>query len=104
MTEQHFNECIQNKIPIYMIWVKDSKFHKKKVAYEDVNKGRLVNWINTTIPYNTVMQCEIMYASEDKLEQCINKLFNYLEKEEKRKITEAKKKLKYLCKVREAIK
>lgn len=104
MTEQQFNKCVQNKIPIYRIWIRGSKLHKRKVSYEYINNGTLLGWINTAIPYNTVMRCEIMYASEDKLEQCINKLFNYLEKEERQKIKAAQKKLEDLRKAREKFK
>lgn len=103
MTEQQFNKCVQNNIPIYKIWVKD-KFHKQQCAYEYFRTHSAISWINTVIPYDTKLHCECMYVSGDKLEKGINKFFKYLQQEERRKIKEANKKLECLRRAKEEIK
>ena len=97
MTQKQFDKCIKSGIPIYRIWIKNT-LHKEKIPYEQV-RG-CFSWINVDIPYSGNLKCNFMYASEDKLEKCIDKLCNYLEKEEKQKLIKATRKLECLKQIR----
>lgn len=95
MTDRQFEKCVQNKIPIYQIWIQGSKFRKKKVKYDEFKYGG-VAWINENIPYDCELCCDFMYASEDKLESCKCKLYNYLERQQLQIIKQAEKELQIL--------
>lgn len=101
MTQKQFDKCVQSKIPIYKIWIKNT-FHKEKTPYERV--PTYIDWINKDIVYDCNLHCHCMYASEDKLDKCIDKLFNYIAKQEKQKIAEATKKLECIKRARKEIK
>ncbi len=100
MTDQQYKACKSNNIKIYKIWIQGDKLHKKLCSYEQFDKyyGKEY-WINNFIPYDTTIQAEFMYATEDKLDQCKKKLITTLKKYQLRIIKEAQKKLESLEKI-----
>lgn len=94
MTDQQYEKCKVKGIPIYQIWIKNRKFHKRKCEYKEFDNSWIARgWINRAIPYDTTVGNDFMYATEDKLEQCKNKLVKYLKDEQTNIIKEAQKKL-----------
>lgn len=94
MTDQQYEACKTKRIPIYKIWINGKRFHKQKCTYKEFDDSWiLISWINKAIPYDADIGADSMYASEDKLEQCKNKLIKYLKDEQVRIIREAQKKL-----------
>lgn len=97
MTDNQYLECKAKGIQIYQIWFKNGKFHKKKCKYSEFDDSWIGRaWINKSVPYNSALNIDFMYASEDKLECCKEKLLKYLKKQQLDIIKEAKKKLKAL--------
>ena len=68
--------------------------HVEKQDYEAFDKSWIArSWINSSIPYNSEIRAQLMYASEDKLDSCKKKLIKHLKDEQKRIIQNAKNKL-----------
>lgn len=97
MTDQQYEKCKANNIKIYEIWIKGGKFHKELCDYKQFNSSWIAReWINKSIPYNSDLQSNFMYATEDMLDQCKKKLVTTLKKDQLRIIKEAQKKLESL--------
>ena len=100
MTDQQYESCKSNNIKIYQIWIKGGRFHKELCDYKQFDNSWIEReWINKSIPYNMVLQSDIMYATEDKLEHCKKRLITSLKKDQLRIIKEAQKKLESLEKI-----
>ena len=100
MTDQQYEKCKANNIKIYEIWIKGGKFHKELCDYKQFDSSWIAReWINKSIPYNSDLQSNFMYATEDKLDQCKKKLITTLKKDQLRIIKEAQKKLESLEKI-----
>ena len=97
MTDKQYEKCKEKGIKIYRIWFKNKKLHKEKCAYKKFDDSWIARgWINKAFPYDVEMRITFMYASEDKLEKCKNKLIKYLKDEQIRIIKEAQKELNTL--------
>lgn len=100
MTDQQYEKCKANNIKIYEIWIKGGKFRKELCDYKQFDSSWIAReWINKSIPYNSDLQSNFMYATEDKLDQCKKKLITTLKKDQLRIIKEAQKKLESLEKI-----
>lgn len=103
MTDQQFEKCVNNKTPIYKIWINSNytKIHQQKMPYSYFeNSWIATSWINESVwygPDNT----RGMYVSGSNINKCRLKLINCLKREELQKIKKVEKQIERLQKIEE---
>jgi hypothetical protein len=106
MTDQQFEKCVNNKTPIYKIWINSNytKIHQQKMPYSYFEKSWIVtSWINECVWFGTD-GTRGMYVSGNNLNRCKLKLINCLKREELQKIKKAEKQIERLQKIEEELK
>jgi hypothetical protein len=105
MTDQQFEKCVKNKIPIYKVWINENgvKIHEKKMPYSHFEDSWIARgWINESLWHGTD-NTRGMYVSGNNLNECKRKLIDELKRVELYKIKKAEKRIECICKIEEKL-
>ena len=106
MTDQQFEKCVKNKIPIYKIWISANggKIHQHKMPYSYFeNSWIATSWINESVWFG-LDNTRGMYVSGNNLNRYKLKFINRLKQEELQKLKKIEKALNAYEKMEEELK
>ena len=105
MTNQQFEKCVKNKIPIYKVWINENgtKIHEKKMSYSYFEDSWIARgWINESL-WHGANNTRGMYVTGNNLNECKRKLINELKRQELQKLKKAEKRIECLQKMGEKL-
>lgn len=104
MTDKQYAIYRAKGTKIYKIRIFKRKFILEEQRTEKFDDSFVPRrWLNESIVYNSHDGSQHIYATEDKIEECKKKLYNYIKEEYEVKLKQAKEKLENIEKLGEQL-